>query len=174
MSALLKYFDTSDRFLLNVFNRKIRCKFFDILMPIITYIGSATFVSLMCLGALISNDSKIHSVGVKCSVTLLISNIIAQILKFSVNRIRPFLKIENLNIKKIGIDKYSFPSGHTTAAFSMAVMFSLTFSSFSFVFIAVASLVGISRMYLGVHYPSDVIVGSLLGTVTSIILFNII
>lgn len=174
MSLLIKYVDSSDRFLLNLFNHKIKCKLFDTLMPIITYIGSATFLTLMCLGALISNDSRIHSFGVKCSVTLLMSNIVAQILKFSVNRVRPFLKIENLNIKKIGIDKYSFPSGHTTAAFSMAVMLSLTFSSFSYIFITAASLVGISRMYLGVHYPSDVIVGTILGTMTSITLFNIL
>jgi undecaprenyl-diphosphatase len=79
--------------------------------------------------------------------------------------------LQNLNIRKIGIDDYSFPSGHTTAAFCIAVMIALTIPHLSVIAISIAIAVGISRMYLGVHFPSDVLVGMLLGSITSLSVF---
>lgn len=164
---LIKYFINSDLFLLKLFNHSIKCKPLDLMMPIITYLGSLTFTVGFCLLALIYPESSIRSVGLKTSIALSFSALISQVIKTSVSRIRPFLRIQNLNIKKIGIDEYSFPSGHTTAAFALAVSVSLSSSIFSPICITLASLVGISRMYLGVHYPSDVGVGVMLGSFCS-------
>lgn len=172
--ALIKYFERSDKFLLMFFNNWIKCKFFDIFMPAVTYLGSTIFTSFFCLAALISKNSTIHLLGIECFITLVISNAIAHIIKISVSRLRPFLIFDNLHIKKIGIDKYSFPSGHTTAAFSIAVMISLFFPQLTVLCIALAFCTGISRMYLGVHYPSDVIVGIFLGSSCSIAIFYLI
>lgn len=113
-------------------------------------------------------------VGTKCTVSLILSTITSQIFKKSINRIRPFLIVNNLNIKKIGIDEYSFPSGHTTAAFTICVMLSSFYPPITFLLILLASLVGISRIYLGVHYPSDVFAGAILGTLSSFLVFYII
>jgi undecaprenyl-diphosphatase len=168
---LLKYVQTSDLFLLRLFNNKIKCKILDWVMPIITYIGSLSFTAIYCIGALIHPNDSVHSLGKKLSLTLIFSTLISQIVKVSVNRIRPFLKIQNLNIKKIGIDKYSFPSGHTTAAFSMAISTALIFPSLLFSCLVLALLVGISRMYLGVHYPSDVAVGIFIGSSCSTLVY---
>lgn len=161
---LLKYLQIGDLFLLRLFNNKIKCKILDLTMPAITYLGSFVFTIAYCIGTLIHPNDSIHSLGKTVSLSLLISSAISHVVKVSVNRIRPFLKIQNLNIKKIGIDKYSFPSGHTTAAFSIAVSTSLLFPSLLSISVVLAFLVGISRMYLGVHYPSDVLVGMLLGS----------
>jgi undecaprenyl-diphosphatase len=157
----------SDLFLLKLFNNSIKCKPLDILMPIITYLGSFIFTVSFCLVALMYPDQSIRSIGIKASVSLTVASLISQFIKTSVNRLRPFLKVQNLNIRKIGIDEYSFPSGHTTAAFSIAVTLALSFSTFSVIFLALAFLVGLSRMYLGVHYPSDVFFGVLLGSTCS-------
>lgn len=91
------------------------------------------------------------------------------ILKKSIRRIRPFnahLDIQNMVYP---IDEFSFPSGHTSVAFLVA-----TFVSYFTPFLAIpififAFLVGISRIYLGVHYPSDILGGIFYGCAAGII-----
>jgi undecaprenyl-diphosphatase len=68
---------------------------------------------------------------------------------------------------------YSFPSGHTQTAFSAAVYLSMMFPSFSPVFILLATLVGFSRIALGVHFPSDVLAGAIFGAAIGIAGFKI-
>ncbi|MCJ7688768.1 MAG: phosphatase PAP2 family protein [Clostridiaceae bacterium] len=70
------------------------------------------------------------------------------------------------------MDKYSFPSGHTTGAFALAVIIALYFPMFGFITIPLACGVGISRMYIGVHYPTDVIMGIFIGTICSILTYK--
>jgi undecaprenyl-diphosphatase len=84
------------------------------------------------------------------------------------NRARPFLKIESLHVKKISVDDYSFPSAHSAVSFSMGIMASAFFPQLGSIFITLASLVAISRVYIGVHYPTDVIIGIIIGTSCSI------
>jgi undecaprenyl-diphosphatase len=64
-------------------------------------------------------------------------------------------------------DKYSFPSGHTAAAFVMASIFSVNFSSLSLILFALASLIGFSRLYLQVHYLTDIFAGVMLGLISA-------
>lgn len=173
MNTLFKYMEYSDAFFLTIFNRNIKCKSLDILMPVATYIGSSAFMAVLCIFLFLDPDPVLHSTGIKCAAALITSGLFVQIVKRSVNRIRPFLKFTNLNIRKIGIDEYSFPSGHTTAAFTAAVMLSLCLP-YSYAFMSVACLVGISRMYLGVHYPTDVMAGVFIGTITSLVTYNIL
>jgi undecaprenyl-diphosphatase len=60
-------------------------------------------------------------------------------------------------------DRFSFPSGHTAAAFVFAVLISHSFPSLSMIAFVWAGLIGLSRILLGVHYPGDIVAGSLLG-----------
>jgi undecaprenyl-diphosphatase len=174
MRSLLNYISQEDLIFLNVFNSKIKCRFLDIIMPVLTYLASAAVTITLCLIAILNSHTIIHLMGVNCALALSFSNIASQLLKKGVNRTRPYLKLETLYTKKIGIDMYSFPSGHTTAAFSMCVMISLFFPDTSPFLILLASGIGISRMYLGVHYPSDVMAGMLVGTLTSFLVFFLI
>lgn len=171
ISAFLKRVQRKDSDILLIFNNSIRCKLLDLLMPYITYLGSVTFCAMYCLIFLFIPSDFIHSLAINTAKSLIIATITAHIIKVTVNRIRPFLSLNNLNIKKIGIDSYSFPSGHTTSAFCIAIMFSLYFPIAAPVAIALSCGVGISRMYIGVHYPTDVMVGMLLGTICSFLVF---
>lgn len=170
----LKHLRNSDIFLLKLFNNRIKCKPLDIIMTPITYLGSVAFTAAFCILTLFYPNDIIKLIGVRATLALCLSTLISQVLKINVNRLRPFLKINNLNIKKIGIDEYSFPSGHTTAAFSLAVTIVLSSSLLSYIIITFAALVGISRIYLGVHYPTDVIAGMILGSTCSWLIYAII
>lgn len=174
MNTILKKILDRDRTLLKLVNTSMKCRTLDFIMPPITYLGSVGFSILFCLATLLNNNKIVHALGINTSITLIVTTLISNLIKTSVNRIRPFLKLSNLNIKKIGIDDYSFPSGHTTAAFSMAISTALFYHNTAIISIILACLVGISRMYLGVHYPTDVLAGSFLGSITSILVYNII
>ena len=66
----------------------------------------------------------------------------------------------------------SFPSGHTTTAFAVATALALLFPRFALLFYAGALLVGLSRIGVLAHYPSDVAAGAVLGTVLTLLLYN--
>ena len=85
-------------------------------------------------------------------------------MKYSINRERPFITYPDIS-KKSGGGSPSFPSGHTSSAFAIATSLSLAYPKWYVIVptFSWAGTVGYSRMHLGVHYPSDVLVGALVG-----------
>jgi membrane-associated phospholipid phosphatase len=86
------------------------------------------------------------------------------ILKYSVNRDRPYVTYPDIT-KKSYAGSPSFPSGHTSSAFSTATSLSLAYPKWYIIVPSFtwAGTVGYSRMHLGVHYPSDVLAGAIIG-----------
>ena len=99
-----------------------------------------------------------------------ISGLITQIIKHAMDRERP-TKLEDAIIVGPAPGNQSFPSGHTTSAFSYCIMIGLIIPQMFPVMLILACLAGISRIYLGVHWPSDVIIGSIIGSITSLIVY---
>lgn len=172
MKALFEYISHRDIHLLKTINNSWKCRLLDIIMPAMTYLGSFPFMFIFCTAAFLLSSNMLHDMAIKAMISITISTCVGKILKVSVTRLRPFIKIPNLNIKKIDIDKYSFPSGHTTAAFSLAVIIALYFPMFGFLTIPIAFCVGISRLYIGVHYPTDVIMGIFIGSMCSFLTYR--
>ncbi len=118
---------------------------------------------MLILGPM-QDSSKIISISLLAfSVELPIYFIVNKYVK----RLRPFEQMQNINHLIVPPDKYSFPSGHTAAAFVMAILFSLRFSILSPWLYLLAILIGISRIYLRVHYLTDIIAGALLGILSA-------
>ena len=67
----------------------------------------------------------------------------------------------------------SLPSGHTQAAFTIAILFILYFNRYNLFFLFLAMLIGISRIFMSAHFPSDLIMGAYIGAVFPIILYNL-
>lgn len=110
-------------------------------------------------------EGDIRKPAVVC-VSLAATMGIAFGLKYTVNRTRPFVTYPDLIQKDFNIGTKSFPSGHTSFAFALATSVSLCYPKWyvvapSYIW---AFTVGYSRMRLGVHYPTDVLIGALIGS----------
>lgn len=149
----------------------------EILTPffvLITSLGNAgIFWILLTIGLLI--PKKTRRVGILSASALLLSFLINNVLlKNLIARARPYEVIEGLSyLVRKPID-YSFPSGHTGSSFAAAVVLFLSFpKKYSVWFLVLAFLIGFSRLYVGVHYPSDVLVGALIGTLAAVFVYRI-
>lgn len=158
---------TTDLNALMIFNKSIKCNFLDRLMPIITYIGSAAVTISTCLMLIGLGNDEVRNIGIQALIALISSHLLVRLLKSSVTRIRPKDALYDINTLNVALDKYSFPSGHTAAVFSIATTLSLNFPVSAVICIPIALTVGISRLYLGVHYPSDVLGGIAIAVLSS-------
>ncbi len=127
-------------------------------------IGLAAPLLVTSIG-FIQKDKTLQNKGYYMGATLLTSALITTSLKFAIDRDRPFVTYPDIQ-KLTGAGSPSFPSGHTSEAFATATSLSLAFPKWyviapSFIW---ASAAGYSRMHLGVHFPSDVLVGALIGS----------
>ncbi|MFY7965799.1 MAG: phosphatase PAP2 family protein [Chitinophagaceae bacterium] len=124
----------------------------------------ATPVSMFAVG-LLSKDKKLQQQSYKVVGSLLINTAITQAMKYSINRQRPYDAYPTI-INPYTIEKdASFPSGHTSTAFALATSMSIQYKKWYVVVpaFAWAGSVGYSRMYLGEHYPTDVLAGAAIG-----------
>ena len=166
MKNRLKRFD--DLFI-NLINGRMNSKFLDIFMYRVTDLGGAIFSTLLSLVFIIFGNRFVKGIGIQCLIVLGISQIMVHSLKRLLSRERPYKIIETLNTYGIDLSDYSFPSGHTTASFSIASTLALNIPRISLIVFILAIIIGISRIYLGVHYPTDVAAGILLGMGTALL-----
>lgn len=127
-------------------------------------IGLAAPLLVTSIG-FIQKDKTLQNKGYYMGATLLTSALITTSLKFAIDRDRPFVTYPDIQ-KLTGAGSPSFPSGHTSEAFATATSLSLAFPKWYVIAPSLiwASAAGYSRMHLGVHYPSDVLVGALIGS----------
>lgn len=123
----------------------------------ITHLGGATFTIAIAVGTIFFSADTMREVGVQAALALVTTHLIAQALKRTVTRPRP----SGLSFEALvdAPDQFSFPSGHAIAASSLAFVYAWHFPTLSPAFLLLATLVAVSRVRLGVHYPGDVLAG---------------
>ncbi len=118
----------------------------------------------------IQKDSSLKSKGIFMVEALCVNAFTTTALKLAIKRDRPFVTYPYLD-KQADAGSYSFPSGHTSSAFALATSLSLAFPKWYVIApsYAYACAAGYSRMHLGVHYPSDVLAGAVVGVGSAVL-----
>ena len=167
--------------ILNWIQAHLQSTFLDFIMPYITILGDAGIFWIAC-AVILMLIPKHRKAGFSMGIALIFGVVVCNmILKPVVGRIRPYnYNLEVLKLQwqdflvhgKLLVETphdFSFPSGHTIASFEASVALYKNNKRLGIPALILASLISFSRMYLYVHYPTDVIASVILGTIFALI-----
>lgn len=170
MSQLIQNFDTG---ILDFIKDYLHNPFMDKIMPTITSLGNAGFIWIVITLVLIIMP-KYRKVGIMSACALILNAILGEvILKNIFERSRPFIGLGDITLLIKEPTSFSFPSGHTASSFAAAGIIGTMIKKYRWQVFTFASLIAFSRLYLYVHYPTDVIGGIILGLFSSGIVLKI-
>ena len=146
----------------------LRCDFLTPVMRVITTLGNGgAFWIVLTLLLLIFKRTR--RMGVYCAASMLLTLLVVNLcIKPLAARTRPYELIEGLQILVSRPHDYSFPSGHSANSLTCAwTIFRLAPKKYGVPALVLAVLIALSRLYVGVHYPTDVLAGAAIGVLLS-------
>ncbi|MBM4241092.1 MAG: phosphatase PAP2 family protein [Euryarchaeota archaeon] len=159
--SFIQTLNNIDILMFYIINVKMQNSVFNVIMPIITYAGTLIFWIIICIILFIFGGEKGKNVAFLCLTALIISFFISEILKLTFARPRPPGVLEGINIL-VNMGGYSFPSGHSVTSFTGCTVIGKKYG-YLYPLLIAACIVGFSRIYIGVHYPFDVVMGAIVG-----------
>jgi len=151
----------------------LRCSFLDPIMRLFTHLGDAGFIWFV-IDFLLIISKKHRKIGLELLICLTLTAFLTNVVfKEAIARQRPYLAIDELTILIPPQPSYSFPSGHASSSLAAATTLALSFS-FGWVAFIPAAIIAFSRVYVGVHYITDVICGAIFGAVCALVIHYII
>ena len=170
----MNQFHHVDSHLCITFNRASHNILIRNLFKAISRLGDGVFwYSLMALMLCIDQERALLPV-LHMAVAGLVGTMIYKWLKVRTLRPRPYNVHQQISLRSIPLDQFSFPSGHTLHAVIFTLVAIHYYPMLSVALVPFSILIGLSRPILGLHYPSDVLVGALIGFFISLISFYII
>ncbi|GFP42902.1 undecaprenyl-diphosphatase, partial [Candidatus Hakubella thermalkaliphila] len=143
-------------------------------MNFLSRMGNGYLWGILGFGFLVfaqENGRRIFMMGL---LAITLNSIIAIMAKRAFARLRPACVLENVEVRVRPVDYYSFPSNHTMIAFSVSALTFHFYGLLALPMLLLAFLMGLSRIVVGAHFPSDVIVGALLGTLVAILIVSLL
>ena len=137
--------------------------FLDVIVPVITDFCEGG-IGWIIMAVVLLFFKKTRKIGITMAVSLVLGLLLCNLtLKPMIARTRPFVYNPNIQLIVKQPGEYSFPSGHSTTSFLCAYVIYLYSKKWGIPALIFAGMIALSRLYLYVHYPTDVIIGSLLG-----------
>lgn len=162
----MQFINSIDINIMSFIRDYFKCGFLDLLMPIISNLGNSGFIWIIISLILIFNK-KYRFAGIVTLLTLLTAVVLGEgIIKNLVQRPRPYAFLDTTSLLVKVPNSYSFPSGHTSTAFGAALVLGNYFKKYKFLIFFFACVIGFSRVYLFVHFPSDVLGGIVIGAIS--------
>ncbi|MDP3790901.1 MAG: phosphatase PAP2 family protein [Candidatus Omnitrophota bacterium] len=146
----------------NFINHNLSNHFLNYVMPIISRMGGGELYFALGVLLLFSRKRELKILGIALLAGITVSYYIVTVLKVFIARPRPFVALANVIFLGPTERGYSFPSNHTTMAFMTVSLLASHFKKY-ILFYSFAALVAFSRVYMGVHYPIDVLSSAILG-----------
>jgi undecaprenyl-diphosphatase len=163
----------------NVFyfiNHTLSVKFLDKFFLIITDVKNwyITYIILWCI-IFFKGGRKGKIAAIGAIFLIVISDQVSSvIIKNLIARARPCHVLESVKLLVSCKSSYSFPSSHAVNNFAIAVYFLNIFPKYKWILLTTAFLVALSRPYIGIHYPSDIFAGALIGSAIGYLFFLLI
>lgn len=167
----IKDIELFDNKILEFCSLKLKNKYFDRLMPIITHCNDygSIYLCIIISSMLLRYRTDIAT---KLIIALGLGFLLGEgLIKHLIVRRRPMHNNQACKLLVKVPKTSSFPSGHTTSSFAVFSVFWGLNSSFGYVFLIIAILIAFSRIYLYLHYPSDVLAGMILGLICGKLVF---
>ncbi len=151
----------------------LKCPFLDFLVPKITALGNGGIIWIIAAIVLLATK-KYRRGGIALATGLALVLLIGNVtLKPLIARTRPFDLIEGIELLIASPRDFSFPSGHTLSSVVAAAILTMTDKRFGYIAIPLSILIAFSRLYLYVHFPTDILGGVLFGAIISGIVYLI-
>ena len=171
MIKMITYIDLK---ILNIIQNNLRCRFLDRVLPKISMLGNFGTVWIMS-AVLFMLGNKYELTGKRIIYTLALSAVLCNmILKHLFPRPRPFLADKSKKLLVKPPNDFSFPSGHTASSVASVIILWNTSHLFGIPAAILGFLILFSRMYLFLHYPSDILGGIALGIAVSYFILRVI
>lgn len=170
----MEFINSIDFSILNFIQNTMRCALLDVSMMIFSYLGEAGAVWIL-IGLVMLFFRKTRATGVIMLAAMLFGYLFGEFgIKNLVCRQRPFLMNTDVTLNIIAPSGYSFPSGHCTSSFAAAfVIFNRESRWMGISAYMLAAFIAFSRLYNYVHYPTDVLCGLILGTLSAVLMIFI-
>lgn len=147
-------------------NGSLRNQFFDLLMPFVSNKWNfALPVAVLLIYVLLFRPKRDRIIVVSAIAVILLTDETSQLLKDLFQRTRPFHPLRDTT----RLVSFSFPSNHASNMFALATFLSYNYSRSGLLCFSAAALVGYSRIYVGSHYPFDVLGGALWGVLIGLL-----
>lgn len=159
------FFYSIDLEIFNFINQTISNPIFDKFFPFITSIKNWIIAYIILWFILFFKGGKKGKIAAITVIFLIITSdqISSNLLKNFFDRIRPCNALDNVNLLISKTKSFSFPSSHAVNNFAVATFFYKLYPKFKWILFTIAALMAFSRPYVGVHYPSDIFFGAIIG-----------
>lgn len=154
-----------DMLILEFIQQNLQSSFLDWIMNFLSFLGEMAWIWFLITAVYAAVNKKKNAVLILAFALLLNHFICSGILKNLIKRSRPFISNTDLITHAWKFPSgYSFPSGHSSSSFCAAAVLTAAGSSKKIIWYLLAGGIAFSRIYLNVHYPSDIFCGAIFGT----------